>query len=67
MPRTCLARASSERREIDKAVAPGEPLRNTATHVSMSPGLLRRKSHVSQIVKMQERREEKPGYSIFAE
>ena len=41
MPRTCLARASSERREIDKAVATGEPLRNIAKHVSMSPaGLL---------------------------
>ena len=62
MPRTCLARASSERREIDKAVATGEPLRNTAKHVSMSPaGLLRHKSHVSQIVKMRERREEKLG------
>ena len=67
IPRTCLARASSERREIDKAVATGEPLSNIAKHVSMSrAGLLRHESHVSQtIVKMPERREEKLGHSIF--
>src|SRR5215472_19334841 len=67
MPRTCLACASPERQAIDKALATGEPLRNIAKRVSLSPaGLLRHKEHVAgAIVKMQERREEKLGDSIL--
>jgi hypothetical protein len=69
MPRTCLACSSSERKEIDKALVVGEPLRNIAKRVSISPaGLLRHKSHVAgAIAKAQERREEKLGDSIFDE
>src|SRR5262249_31561608 len=67
MPRTCLACASPERREIDKALVTGEPLRSISKRVSISAaGLLRHKEHVAgTIVKMQERREEKLGDSIF--
>ena len=67
MPRTCLACSSSEREAIDKALATGEPLRNIAKRVSISPaGLLRHKSHVAgTIVKAQERRQENLGDSIF--
>ena len=67
MPRTCLACASPERQAIDRAIVTGEPLRSIAKRVSISPaGLLRHKTHVSRaIVKMQERREEKLGDSIF--
>jgi len=67
MPRTCLACSSSERESIDKALATGEPLRNIAKRVSISPaGLLRHKSHVAgTIVKAQERREERLGDTIF--
>ena len=69
MPRTCLACSHSERDAIDKALATGEPLRNIAKRVSISPaGLLRHKSHVARaIAKTQERREEKLGDSIFDE
>jgi len=69
MPRTCLACSSSEREAIDKALVSGEPLRNIAKRVSISPaGLLRHKSHVATtIVKAQERRDEKLGDSIFDE
>jgi len=69
MPRTCLACSSSEREAIDKALVAGEPLRNIAKRVSISPaGLLRHKSHVAgAIVKAQERREEKLGDTIFDE
>src|SRR5215469_1209644 len=47
----------------------GEPLRNIAKRVSISPaGLLRHKSHVAgTLAKAQERREEKLGDSIFDE
>ena len=69
MPRTCLACSSPERVAIDKALVAGEPLRNIAKRVSISPaGLLRHKSHVAgTIAKAQERREEKLGDSIFDE
>lgn len=69
MPRTCLACSSPEREIIDKALVAGEPLRNIAKRVSISPaGLLRHKSHVATvIVKAQERREEKLGDTIFDE
>ena len=69
MPRTCLACSSSAREDIDKALVAGEPLRNIAKRVSISPaGLLRHKSHVAgSIVKAQERRDEKLGDTIFDE
>ena len=69
MPRTCLACSHIEREAIDKALVAGEPLRNIAKRVSISPaGLLRHKSHVAgTLVKAQERREEKLGDSIFDE
>ena len=69
MPRSCLACSHVEREEIDNALATGEPLRNIAKRVSISPaGLLRHKSHVAgAIAKAQERREEKLGDSIFDE
>ena len=67
MPRTCLACSSPERGAIDKALATGEPLRNIAKRVSISPaGLLRHKSHVAQaIVKASQNREERLGDSLL--
>jgi hypothetical protein len=69
MPRTCLACSNSEREAIDQALVVGEPLRNIAKRVSISPaGLLRHKTHVAgTIAKAQERREEKLSDSIHAE
>lgn len=67
MPRTCLACASPERQQIDKALAIGEPLRRIASRASISEASLRRhKTHVSHaIVKAQVKREEKLGDSLF--
>lgn len=68
MPRTCLACASPERREIDKALAIGEPLRNIGKRVSISPAaLLRHKNEHAAltITKFQEKREERIGESVF--
>jgi hypothetical protein len=69
VPQTCRACSSSEREAIDKALVAGEPLRNIAKRVSISPaGLLRHKAHVAgTIARAQERREEKLGDSIFDE
>ena len=69
MPRTCLACASPERREIDKALATGESFRRIASRVSISEASLRRhKSHVTEtICKVQEKREEKLGESLLDE
>ena len=69
MPRRCLACSSAERGAIDKALVAGEPLRNIAKRVSISPaGLLRHKSHVSQaIVEASERREEQLGDNLLDE
>ena len=69
MPRTCLACSHAEREAIEKALVAGEPLRNIAKRVSISPaGLLRHKSHVAgTIAKAQERRDENLGDSIFDE
>jgi len=67
MRRACLACSSPERAEIDKALVAGEPLRNIAKRVSISPaGLLRHKNHVAQaIVKASEKREEQLGGSLL--
>jgi transposase len=69
MPRTCLACSSPERDAIDKALVAGEPLRNIAKRVSISPaGLLRHKNHVAQaVVKASENREERLGESLLDE
>src|SRR5215469_9354604 len=69
MPRTCLACSHAEREAIDKALIGGEPLRNIAKRVSISPaGLLRHKSHVAQaIVTASERREEILGDNLLEE
>jgi hypothetical protein len=67
MPRTCLACSSSEREAIDKALVAGEPLRNIAKRVSISPaGLLRHKNHLSRsVVTAAVRREERLGDSLL--
>jgi hypothetical protein len=67
--RTCIACSHSERETIDQALVSGEPLRNIAKRVSISPaGLLRHKNHVSQaIVKASEEREEQLGESLLYE
>ena len=67
MPRICMACSHAERGAIDKALATGEPLRNIAKRVSISPaGLLRHKSHVAQaIVKASQNREERLGDSLL--
>ncbi len=69
MSRTCLACSHAEREEIDKALATGEPLRNIAKRVSISPaGLLRHKSHVAQaILRAGEKREERLGDNLLDE
>ena len=69
MPRTCLACSSSERAAIDKALVSGEPLRNIAKGVSISPAsLFRHKPQVAQtVVKAAEQRKEKHGLDLFVE
>jgi len=69
MPRTCLACSHAEREAIDKALATGEPLRNIAKRVSISPaGLLRHKSHAAHtIVRASEKREERIGDTLLDE
>ena len=69
MPRTCLACSSPERESIDKALVAGEPLRNIAKRVSLSPaGLLRHKNHVANAIgKAQAQREERLGETLFDE
>lgn len=69
MPRTCLTCSSPEREAIEKALVGGEPLRDIAERVSISPAALsRHKSHVSQaIVKAAERREEQLGDNLLDE
>ena len=66
MPRICLACLNPDREGIDKALVSGEPLRNIAKRVSISPaGLLRHKKHVAQaIVKASSQREEQLGVSL---
>jgi hypothetical protein len=69
MPRTCLACASPERVAIEQALVVGEPLRNIAKRVSISPaGLLRHKNHVAQVIaKAGERHEERLGDNLLDE
>jgi hypothetical protein len=68
MPRTCRACSSQDRTAIDKAIAIGEPLRNIAKRVSISPAaLLRHKVHAGQaLVKAAEKREESIGESVMS-
>lgn len=67
MPRRCVACSSSDRAAIDEALVAGEPLRNIAKRVSISPtALLRHKNHVSQsVVKAAEIRHERLGDSLL--
>jgi hypothetical protein len=60
---------SPEREAIDKALVNGEPLRNIAKRVSISPAaLLRHKNHVVQaIVTASEKREEQLGDTMLDE
>jgi hypothetical protein len=69
MPRTCLACSSLEREAIDKALVAGEPLRNIAKRVSISPaGLLRHKNHFANaICKAQAQHEERLGETLLDE
>ena len=69
MPRTCLACCSPERASIDNALIAGEPLRNIAKRVSLSPaGLLRHKNHLSySIMKAAERQKERLGDNLLDE
>jgi hypothetical protein len=69
MPRTCLACSSPERDAIDKALVMGEPLRNIAKRVSISPaGLLRHKNHVAHAIgKAQAECEERQGETLLDE
>jgi hypothetical protein len=69
VPRTCVACSSSDRAAIDEALVAGEPLRNIAKRVSISPtALLRHKNHVSQsVVKAAVRRDEQLGDSLLGQ
>jgi hypothetical protein len=69
VPRTCLACSSREREGIDKALVSGEPLRNIAKRVSISPaGLLRHKNHVINVIgKAQAQSEERLGETMLDE
>lgn len=69
MPRTFLACVSPERSEIEKALIAGEPLRNIAKRLSISPaGLLRHKSHVATaIARASEKRGERLGENLLDE
>ena len=69
MPRSCLACSSPEREAIDKALVAGEPLRNIAKRVSLSPaGLLRHKNHVANAIgKAQAQHEERLGDTLLDE
>jgi hypothetical protein len=69
MPRTCLACSSLEREAIDKALVAGEPLRNIAKRVSISPaGLLRHRNHVANAIsKAQAQHQERLGETLLDE
>jgi transposase len=69
MARACLACSSPERRSIEKALIEGEPLRNIAKRVSISPaGLLRHKNHVANAIgKAQAQHEERLGETLLGE
>jgi hypothetical protein len=69
MPRTCLACSSPEREAIDKALVAGEPFRNIAKHVSISPAaLFRHKNHVANAIgKAQAQHEERLGETLLDE
>jgi transposase len=69
MPRTCLACFSPERQAIDRALVAGEPFRNIAERVSISPAaLFRHKSHVSNAIgKAQAQHEERLGETLLDE
>jgi hypothetical protein len=69
MPRTCLACFSPEREAIDKALVAGEPFRNIAKHVSISPAaLFRHENHVAKAIgEAQAQQEEHLGETLLDE
>jgi hypothetical protein len=69
MTRTCLACSSPAREVIDKALIAGEPFRNIAERVSISPAaLFRHKNHVaSAIGRAQAHHEERLGETLLDE
>jgi hypothetical protein len=69
MPRTCLACSSPERRSIEKALIAGEPFRNIAECLSISPAaLFRHKNHVANAIgKAQAQHEERLGETLIDE
>lgn len=69
MPRTCLACSSPEREAIDKSLVIGEPFRNIAERVSISPAaLFRHKNHVANAIgKAQTQHEERLGETLLDE
>lgn len=69
MPRRCLSCSSPERNEIDLAIVSGEPFRNIAKRVSLSPAsLFRHRTHLSRsIVKPSEKHEEPLGENLLEE
>src|SRR5450631_3372427 len=69
MPRTCVACSSPERESIDRALVAGEPFRNIAKRVSISPaGLFRHKNHVANAIgKAQAQHEEHLGETLLDE
>jgi hypothetical protein len=69
MPRTCLGCSSPAREAIDKALVAGEPFRNIAERVSISPAaLFRHKHHVANAIgKAQAQHEEHLGETLLDE
>ena len=69
MPRTCLACSSPEREAIDKALVAGEPFRNIAERVSISPAaLFRHKNHVASVIGIaQAHHEDRLGETLLDE
>jgi len=69
MPRTCLACSSPDREAIDKALVAGEPFRNIAERVSISPAaLFRHKNHVANAIgKARPQHEERLGETLLEE
>ena len=69
MPRTCMACSSPERDAIDRALVAGEPFRNIAERVSISPAaLFRHKNHVANAIgRAQARHEERLGETLLDE
>src|ERR1700682_4205677 len=66
MARTCLTCRHANRAEIDRALLDGEPFRNIAERVSLSPtALFRHRAHIeSTLVEARARTEEADGDNL---